>query len=430
MTKKLISATTVLGFIVACALVLAIVNVKTVNAAFNKDLVAGDSVFNDYDTMTAGQINEFLNSFAHSCISTDSGFSAKEPVGYNPSDGWLYGNFVSAGQVIYSAAQAYGLNPRVILTTLEKEQSLVTGRSSSTYCNNGNHKYAAAMGNNCPDSGGTYTWNGVSIYRRNSTEVTSATTCVNSKAAVGFSQQVIRATWKLKFWQQRSLGNVDWNVVKGNWDNSDDLGLTYSHKMTAGTHKRCGSCDKLPYDGLYTIDGVSTLMGSGATAALYTYTPHFHGNELFVMFFEKWFGSTTGEIPGAIYRLYNKSTNNHLYTKSWSEKNKAETKANFEYEGVAFYRCAEEGGRPVYRLYNPRNGRHFFTVSAAERDKADKKTNYEYEGVAFTACGDTRVYRLYSAREEKHFYTRSASERDKLVRETSFVYEGTAFTVN
>lgn len=419
-----------LGFISVLVFSLTALGPGVASAAFNKDLVASDLVFNDYKTMNASQINSFLNSFPNSCISPNSGFSAKEPTGYNPNDGWLYGGFVSAGQVIYAAAQAYKLNPQVILSTLEKEQSLVTGRSSTSYCNNGNHKYAAAMGNNCPDSGGTYTWSGISVYKRNNTEVTSATTCVNTKAAVGFSQQVIRATWKLKFWQQRSLGNVDWAVIDGNWNNSDDLGLHYSHKMTEGMRKRCGSCDLLPYDGIYTIDGKSTKMGSGATAALYTYTPHFHGNELFVHFFEKWFGSTTGEIPYAIYRLYNSSTNNHLYTKSWNERNKAESKAGFEYEGVAFYRCTEEGGRPVYRLYNPNNGRHFFTVSEAERDKADKKTSYSYEGVAFYACGDTRVYRLYSAREQKHFYTKSTSERDKLVKETSFVYEGTAFTVN
>ena len=34
-----------------------------------------------------------------------------------------------ASRIIYDASQAYGINPRVVLATLEKEQSLVTDPS-------------------------------------------------------------------------------------------------------------------------------------------------------------------------------------------------------------------------------------------------------------------------------------------------------------
>src|SRR5437870_11289586 len=87
-----------------------------------------DSIFDNANSMTANQIDIWLNTyFPNSCISTNHGFSAPDPNGYNPSSGYLYGGAVSAGQVIYDAAQAYGLNPQVLLATLQKEEGLVRG---------------------------------------------------------------------------------------------------------------------------------------------------------------------------------------------------------------------------------------------------------------------------------------------------------------
>jgi hypothetical protein len=263
-----------------------------VAADFNRNLLIDDTVFSDNSTMNAAQVDTFLNGFPYSCISPNSGFQAKKPTGYSPSGGFTYGSFVSAGQVIYQAAQVYGINPRVLLVTLQKEQSLVVGASG--YCNDGNeHKYAAAVGYGCPDGGTVYNWSGVSLYRRNGVERTvTGSTCVNAAAKAGFSQQVIRAAWLLKFGQQRSLGNTNWAVISGSWDNSDDPPTCYGGPMTQGTLKRCQNSSATYFDGYTTIDGGATHMDSGATAALYWYTPHIHGNQNFVSLFETWFGST------------------------------------------------------------------------------------------------------------------------------------------
>lgn len=273
--------------------------VPRVNAGFVANNLIDDSTFNDAYAVDAGQINTFLNTFPSSCISTNSGFEAKVPSGYSSAGGFTFGNFGSAGQVIATAAQAYGINPKVLLVTLEKEQSLVTGRNNfNGYCNNGDeHKYAAAMGYGCPDSGGTYSYTGVSLYRRNGVERTSTgTTCVNSAAKAGFSQQIIRAAWLLKFDQQHAIGNYNWAIIKPGWDNSDDLNSCYSGPMTQGYYRR-GTCDTQPifFDGYTTIDSTSVHMDTGATAALYHYTPHFNGNQNFVSLYESWFGPTTGE---------------------------------------------------------------------------------------------------------------------------------------
>ena len=237
-----------------------------------------DIVFDNANSMGAGQINAFLNSLPSSCISTNNGFSSPDPTGYSPSTGYTYGGNVSGGQVIYDAAQAYGLNPQVLLATLQKESSVVSG-TASYHCQYIN----TAMGYGCPDSGSCPT---------------------NPATMSGFSKQVIHATWLLKFGEQRSKGNINWNVQLNNfpqggdhWDNADDPQSCYSGPMTQGTRQVCPSGGTSFYDGHTTIDGVSTHMDTGATAALYWYTPHFSGNQHFDSLFTSWFGSPLDSRP-------------------------------------------------------------------------------------------------------------------------------------
>ncbi len=268
-------------------------------AAFNSNNLMADSIFSDSSSMSAADINNFLNGLASSCISPNSGFEARVPSGYSPSGGFTFGDFTSAGQVIATAAQVYRVNPRVLLATLQKEQGLVTG-TASYGCNQANeNEYAAAMGYGCPDSGTSHSWTGVSLYRRNGVEHTTASsTCVSTSTAAGFSQQVIRGAWLLAFGQQRSRGNTSWAVVTGNWNNSDDPGTCYGGPMTQGYRKRCSSdANAVYYDGYTTIDGTSTHMDTGATAALYWYTPHFSGNQNFDNIYSNWWGSPIITTP-------------------------------------------------------------------------------------------------------------------------------------
>lgn len=236
--------------------------------SFNQNNIIDDAVFDNANSMSAGQIDSWLNTnFPSSCISTNNGFSSPDPIGYNPSQGFLYGGNVSAGQVIYDASQAYGINPQVLISTLQKESSVVSG-DASYHCAYMN----TAMGYGCPDSG----------------------SCPTDPATMsGFSKQVIHAAWLFKFGEQRSEGNTGWAVIKGGWDNSDDPPTCYGGPMTQGTLSRgCGQAATY-YDGYTTIDGTAVHMDDGATAALYWYTPHFSGNQHFFSIFTGWFGSTT-----------------------------------------------------------------------------------------------------------------------------------------
>ena len=255
-------------------------------AAFNKDLLIDDVVFTDSGSMSAAQIDAFLNA-RNSCISPNSGFGAPDPIGYSPSGGFQYGGNVSAGTVIAHSAQVYGLNPEVLLVTLQKEQSLVTSTTCST------NTISKAMGYGCPDGGSSYSYSGLNLYTRSGVTYTDVSgICVNTAAKAGFTQQTIRATWLLKFSQERSLGHTNWAVIQGSWDNSDDLAACYSGYMTQGTFKRCPNGTADYYDGWATIDSTATHMDTGATASLYRYTPHFSGNQNFVSIFENWFGGT------------------------------------------------------------------------------------------------------------------------------------------
>ena len=251
-------------------------HIATASAAFNSSNLMDDVVFNNSSSMSGPGIDSWLNTnFPQSCISTNNGFSSPQPTGYTPSSGFTYGSNVSAGTVIYDAAHVYGLNPEVILATLEKESSVVSG-SASYGCQYIN----TSMGYGCLDN----------------------SACpVDPATESGFSKQVIHATWLLRYAEQRSEGNVSWDVQVTNfpnsgdvWDNSDDPQSCYSGPMTQGTFSVCPNSSPSYYDGLDTIDSQSVYIGSGATAALYDYTPHFSGNENFDNIFLSWFGAIYG----------------------------------------------------------------------------------------------------------------------------------------
>lgn len=259
--------------------------------AFDQNMLISDAMFDNSGTMNASDIDAFLNRYSNSCISLNHGFRAPDPNGYSPSTGFTYGVDVSAGTIIYDAAQAYGINPQVILTTLQKEQALVTGGQGCS-----TSRYVGAMGNGCPDGNQGHDYSGFELYAINGVPTNSVSgTCVNSASMAGFSRQIIVAVWRLKFWEQRSEGNTSWAVIKPGWDNSDDPPSCYSLRMTQGYRARCRNDTPTYFDGQASIDSTTVSLTNGATAALYNYTPHLHGNQNFVDIFENSFnfGSTT-----------------------------------------------------------------------------------------------------------------------------------------
>lgn len=166
------------------------------------------------------------------------------------------GQTVSAAQIIYDASQAYGVNPRVILATLEKEQSLVTDPNPSS------SQINCAMG-----------YNSCSGY-------------------VGFFTQVDNGTWVLKYNYEGAFGNASW--------------LAWS----PASHYPCSNASSLYNNGLYPGNTVTfadpggtaetVTLANAATASLYCYTPYvgpynitgYSGSYNLVYYYQLWFGST------------------------------------------------------------------------------------------------------------------------------------------
>ncbi len=219
------------------------------HAEYRDENLIEDSLFLDAASMSQQQIQDFLTA--------RGGYLA----GYYSWSGRDNAN-VSAAQVIYEAAQDYGISPKAILATLQKEQSLVTAKNPAS------SQLNFAMGYGCPDSTGC-----------------------GAKYS-GFYNQVDNGVWQLRYNLERARGNNTW------W--------------RASSSYACGGATRYYSNGLYLNNtvtfyddagtGYKTIkIGSAATASLYCYTPHvypgssaqyYSGSYNFVAAYEQWFGST------------------------------------------------------------------------------------------------------------------------------------------
>jgi hypothetical protein len=287
--------------------------------AYSSNNLISDFNFDNTTTLTAAQIDTWLNTFPNSCISTNNGFDASDPTGYSPFyphvDGkYVYGGMASAGQVIYDVAKAHQINPQVLLTKLQNEEQLVDG---SQGCDN--WRYTSAVGYACTGSDTfthTYTYTGADpfsdssalatpLYYHFGTPVNSISgSCVNTNVFAGFSEQVVHAAWHLSIWRHKSEGQTSFAAITGNWNHCDDnntcpasMNIPSSwacydgSRMTQGTFQLCPNGPANFYDGYTSIDGTTVHMDNGATAALYNYTPHFQS---FDTIFSQYFGNPDG----------------------------------------------------------------------------------------------------------------------------------------
>ena len=129
---------------------------------------------------------------------------------------------------------------------------------------------------------------------------------------------------------------------------------------------------------------------------------------------------TLDDLPmedGAMYRLYNPYTGEHLYSAS-PDETVALAGIGWEYEGIGW--DAPETGVPVYRLYNPfaTGGDHHYTTSAEECMSLES-AGWVFEGVGWYSDPEEHValYRQYNPNAESgaHNYTASKEENDALV---------------
>ncbi len=218
-------------------------------AGFDASKIMEDDAFTNAGAMTDGQIQAFLDS--------KGGILA----GY--SEGGR-----SAASIIGEAARRNNINPQVLLTTLQKEMSLITLTNYNT-STDPNNRLKRAMGYACPDSGG----------------------CDDRYA--GFTNQVDGAAFQFRF-------NFDGST------NGRFSGYQVGQTMT--------------------FDGQAVTIGNKATASLYRYTPHISGNQnyynlyfaYFLDYASKWAGQNSYPTlaPGDSYKfnLSLLNTGNKIWT--------------------------------------------------------------------------------------------------------------------
>lgn len=255
-------------------------------ASFNPNDIIDNAIYNATGTMNAAQIDSFLNSFPYSCISTNNGFTTPDPEGWSSSQNqYVFGSNVSAGTAIYQAAQIYDINPQVILTTMQKEQGIITGTGGCHYTNPSPTTTCTAS------DGSTYSCTEACTYSGGGCVfIAMSYACPDycATASQGFSMQLISGTWLLRWAEERAYGIL---TNYSGYDQGDE-NIWYSGPMTAGYRQRSASDSLNYYDGSYTTsDGTSVTISNGPTAALYYYTPFISGNTNFDNIFEQWFGS-------------------------------------------------------------------------------------------------------------------------------------------
>jgi hypothetical protein len=189
--------------------------------AFDPESVISDTDFNDEYAMSLNQIQLFLmKGFL-------GGYSTEDHAGVRRS----------AAEIIYNAAIAGSVSPKVLLATLQKEQSLVLSVNPTQ------KQLDWAMGYAVCDS------------------------CSMDDPVLvrwqGFGKQINSAA--LQF--------------------SETEGYMYDIARTGTTQGKYGP--GVPVE----IDDETITPANAATAALYAYTPHFHGQELFHDLWTQWFST-------------------------------------------------------------------------------------------------------------------------------------------
>ncbi len=149
-----------------------------------------------------------------------------------------------------------------------------------------------------------------------------------------------------------------------------------------------------------------------------------------------------------MYRLYNRSTGEHLYTYDMNERDTLVMRGSWNYEGVAWL-SPRTSDYPVYRMYKAADRAHHYTMDENERDTLCGLGKYEgrgrgwtYEGVGWysalpvfvsedspEADGYVPLHRLYNPgypMVSAHHYTADLNEVSVLLTR-GWVYEGTAW---
>ena len=391
----------------ACAVVLASAG-QAMAVTFDPAKVISDDNFRAYDSMTQADIQAFL--------STQPGVLATYRAVEYPS-----GKTVSASQIIFDACVHFHINPKVMLTMLQKEQSLLT-RSKSSLITKGHATLDWALGMGCPDG----------------TSSCMASGCHSTKSPPpdnrypeyrGFGRQFWAACWSLDAYGEKGKTRPSWHHAKKPFTEPGwSVGATI------------------------TIDGGKLKKPNPATYTLYTYNPsigaktpygdlskqasNLSGNANFWWIYRRYFGDTWANAwLRPVYRFQDTKLGSYLYTSSPAERYNLGKVKRYKSQGVAFSWDTSNtaNNTPVLRFVNRKTGGCAVlasgTASASYLTPTGAKT-WKYVGVVFKAslsATGTPVYQFNSKKTGLPFLTRSAAEKNKFLDAThrrTWAYKG------
>lgn len=236
----------------------------TTSASYNSANLISDPIFKDANSMGVNAIQSFLiskGSYLRSYHDVEDCYSSSGSHYSFYTSHYHCGKSVLAAQIIYDAAHAYGISPRTIMATMQKEESLITDTSPSS------SQINYAMGYGCSDSGGCGSY-------------------------TGFFHQVDNGTWQFEADYELSSGNDFWGYTPSYYP-CNSATKYYTAPLKAGNNVYF----KDDYGTAYT----HFVIANASTATLYCYTPHaypgssreyYSGSYWFVYYFEQWWGST------------------------------------------------------------------------------------------------------------------------------------------
>jgi len=230
-------------------------------ARFDPGYIIGDPLFYASGSMSAGDVQGFLNAQGAGCRVTAGGSPClkdyrQDTVTRAPDTrcpgGYAGAVAETAAQIVAKVAGACGISPKVLIVMLQKEQGLVTASGTSLTPN----RYRSAMGYGCPD------------------------TSACDARYYGFFNQVYQAAWQLR---------------------------SYALTPTRWAH-RPGVVNEIRYHPDASCGSAPVLIRNQATASLYNYTPYqpnvaalaagsgtgdacsAYGNRNFFNYYTAWFG--------------------------------------------------------------------------------------------------------------------------------------------
>ena len=299
----------------------------------------------------------------------------------------------TAAQIIWRSAQAWNMNPRVILATLQKEESLITLSNSSNAA-----RLVKAMG--------------CGVYGDANNDGKT------DNRFPGFASQVfngarVLSTYEITYgWYPGKLKRVTESKE--------------STRLVGGVVQK--------YHRAIDIKPLNAC-----TFSLYTYTPYYPQKNFWDIY-TRYFGDPQASPRlRPLYRFRNKTNGTYLYTVSEAKRYTLIRTApkKWQFEGVSFTvdASATAGTVPLYQMYNTRTHKYLYTVSTSQRDSLlkVKPKQWRADGVACNvtreSSGTAPVYRLEKKTNHAIVLTSSAAVKKSLSKGHSspFTARGIAF---